>query len=224
MENGSRGRTLAVLVAALGFVAAGCGDDDDDDAGGDDVAVSEPGSEATEAPGASATTAAPATTAGPRSPDAQAYVDAMIRSFDNSAPEELQINRGQAQCLAPLWVEAIGPDRLAEAGVAPRDFAADDDVDLSVVGLTEEDGGEMYDAFAACDVDVKRLFVQSMATEQQLSAEDEACLEGAFAEDLLRRIMITTFVEGEDALDQDQELRGEMFAVFADCPGLVPED
>jgi hypothetical protein len=215
-------RTLAMLIAVLGVVAAGCGDDDDD-AGGDDVEVSEPESEGTEAPVAPATTGASASTAGQASPDAQAYVDAMIESFDNSDPEELQINRGQAQCLAPRWVETIGPDRLAEAGIQPREFA-DDDVDLSTVGLTEEDGGEMYDAFAACDVDVKGLFVESLATEQDLSPRDAQCLEGAFEEDLLRRIMITTFVEGEEALDQDEELSGELIGVFAECPGLVPED
>jgi hypothetical protein len=198
MQNGSMPRTLALLIAGAAVVlAAGCGDDDDDDAGGDDVEVSE---------------------------EAQPYVDAMIESFDNSDPEELQINREQAQCVAPRWVETIGPDRLAEAGIEPRDFAEEGDVDLTTVGLSDEDGGEMYDAFGACDIDVKNLFVESMTTEQELSEEDAACLRDAFPDDLLRRIMITTFVEGEDALDQDEELSGDLFGVFAECPGLVPED
>ena len=192
-------RTLALLtVAAVAVGIGGCGGDDDDDASGDgdDVEVSE---------------------------DAQPYVDAMIESFDNSDPDELQIDREQAQCLAPRWVEAIGPERLAEAGIEPEDFSSDQDVDLSTVGLTEDDGNEMYDAFEACGIDIKNVFVQSMATDEELSAEDAECLEGAVDDDLLRRILVTTFVEGEDALDQDEELTGELFAVFAECPGAAGE-
>jgi hypothetical protein len=197
--GGSIPRTLALLmVAALAGSIVGCGDDDDagEDAGRDDVEVSD---------------------------DAQPYVDAMIESFDNSDPDELQIDREQAQCLAPRWVETIGPDRLAEAGIEPEDFSSDEDVDLSTTDLSEDDGNEMYDAFEACRIDIKNLFVQSMATDEELSAEDAECLEGAVDDDLLRRILVTTFVEGEDALDRDEELTGELFAVFAECPGAAGE-
>jgi hypothetical protein len=196
--GGSIPRTLALLmVAALAGSIVGCGDDDaGEDAGGDDVEVSD---------------------------DAQPYVDAMIESFDNSDPDELQIDREQAQCLAPRWVETIGPDRLAEAGIEPEDFSSDEDVDLSTTDLSEDDGNEMYDAFEACRIDVKNLFVQSMATDEELTAEDAECLEGAVDDDLLRRILVTTFVEGEDALDRDEELTGELFAVFAECPGAAGE-
>jgi hypothetical protein len=192
--GGSIPRTLVLLmVAALAGSIVGCGDDD---AGRDDVEVSD---------------------------DAQPYVDAMIESFDNSDPDELQIDREQAQCLAPRWVETIGPDRLAEAGIEPEDFSSDEDVDLSTTDLSEDDGNEMYDAFEACRIDVKNLFVQSMATDEELTAEDAECLEGAVDDDLLRRILVTTFVEGEDALDRDEELTGELFAVFAECPGAAGE-
>jgi hypothetical protein len=193
-------RTLALLtVAAVAVGIGGCGgdDDDDDDAGGGgEVEVSE---------------------------DAQPYVDAMIESFDNSDPDELQIDREQAQCLAPRWVEAIGPERLAEAGIEPEDFSSDQDVDLSSADLSEDDGNEMYDAFEACGIDVKTVFVQSMATDEDLSAEDTECLEGAIDDDLLRRILVTTFVEGEGAIEEDEELTGELFAMFAECPGAAGE-
>ena len=189
-------RTLALLMAAAVAVSiGGCGDDDDA-GGGDDVEVSE---------------------------EAQPYVDAMIESFDNSDPDELEIDREQAQCLAPRWVETIGPDRLAEAGIEPEDFSSEGDVDLSTADLSEDDGNEMYDAFEACGIDVKNLFVQSMANDEELSTEDVECLEGAIDDDLMRRILVTTFVEGEDALDQDEELTGELFAMFAECPGAAGE-
>jgi hypothetical protein len=153
---------------------------------------------------------------------AQPYVDAMIESFDDAPPDELQIDREQAQCLAPRWVEAIGVDRLKAAGIEPQDFSEQGDVDLTKVGLSEDDGNAMYDAFGECDIDVETVFVESFSAERDVSEEDKDCLADAMSDDLLRRIMVTTFVEGEDALNQDEELSGELFGVFADCPGLVP--
>ena len=50
----------------------------------------------------------------------------------------------------PAWVETIGTDRLAEAGIEPEDFSSEEDVELSTIGLSEDDGNEMYDAFDAC--------------------------------------------------------------------------
>jgi hypothetical protein len=213
-------KTLALLIAGAAVVfAAGCGDDDDDDAAGSTAGTTGGTS--------SRTTEASSGTTGPQSggtaggADAQAYVDAMIESFDNSDPDELQIDREQAQCLAPRWVEAIGADRLAEAGVEPRDFAEEGNVDLATVGLTDNDGNAMYDAFGECDIDIKTLFVESFSADRNVSEEDQDCLADAMSDDLLRRIMVTTFIEGEEALNQNEELSGELFAVFSECPGLV---
>jgi hypothetical protein len=207
-------RTLALVVAgAAALMVVGCGDDDD---------AAE--SQATTTASGAADSQAATTASDAADPDAQAYVDAMIESFDDSDPDELQIDREQAQCLAPRWVEAIGPDRLAEAGIEPEDFSSDQDVDLSTTGMSEDDANEMYDAFAACGIEVKTLFVESMATDRDLSEEDARCLQEAFPDDLLRRILVTTFVEGEEALDQDEELTGEMFGVFAECPGVADDD
>jgi hypothetical protein len=211
-------RTLALLIAGAGLAfAAGCSDDDDDD-GASNTEGGTAGSPTTAAP----TTAGSGSSGTAGSADAQAYVDAMIESFDNADPDELQINREQAQCLAPRWVDAIGADRLAAAGIQPRDFGAEGDVDLTEVGLSEDDGNAMYDAFGECDIDVKAVFVESFSADRDVSEDDKNCLADAMSDDLLRRIMVTTFVEGEEALNQDEELSGELFGVFADCPGLVP--
>jgi hypothetical protein len=120
-------------------------------------------------------------------------------------------------------VEIVGPDRLAAAGIQPEDFASEGDVDFSTVGLTEDDGNAMYEAFSECDIEIKRLFVEGMTAEQNLSEEDAECLGDAVSADLLRRIRVKTFVEGEQALDADEELAGELFGVFAECPGVVDD-
>jgi hypothetical protein len=33
--------------------------------------------------------------------------------------------------------------------------------------------------------------------------------------------MITTLVEGDEALEDDQELTGELLSVFSECPGAI---
>jgi hypothetical protein len=204
-------RTLAVLVAGAAVVlVSACGDDDDDSGA------------ATTAGGATGETTGETSGGTAGSADAQAYVDAMVESFDNADPDELQIDRDQAQCLAPKWVDTMGPDRLAAAGIQPEDFAAEGDVDLTTVGMTEDDGNELYDAMGECDIDVKELFVDGFASDRDLSAEDRECFSNALDDDLLRRIMVTTLVKGEEALNQDQELSGDLIGVFAECPGLVP--
>jgi hypothetical protein len=188
-------RRLALLVGAAAILlAAGCGDDDDDgDAG--DVEVSD---------------------------EAQPYVDAMAEGMVSSDDEgDLQLDQEQADCLAPRWVETIGVERLQGAGLEPDDFADDGDPDLSSLGLSEEEGGELYDAFGACDIDLKAEFIRSFTADQDLSDEDAECLGDAFSDDFLRRIMVTSLVEGDDALEEDQELTGELLSVFSECPGAI---
>jgi hypothetical protein len=189
-------RRLALLFGAAAIVlAGGCGDDDD--AGGGDVEVSD---------------------------EAQPYVDAMIAgmvSSDDDEDDDLQLEQDQAECLAPRWVETIGVDRLQDAGLEPDDFATDSDPDLSALDLSDEEGGELYDAFGTCDIDLKAEFIRSLTTEQNLSEEDADCLSDAFSDDFLRRIMVISLVEGDDALDDNEELTGELLSVFSECPGAI---
>src|SRR5262249_2836443 len=148
--------------------------------------------------------------------------DAMIESFDNSDPEQLQINREQAQCLAPKWVDTIGADRLNAAGIEPQDFSEEGNVDLTKVGLSEDDGNAMYDAMGDCDIDIRNLFVQSLAAGRSLSDDTVQCIDDALDDNLLRRIMVTVLVEGDQGLNQDQQLAGQMIEAIGKCPGLVP--
>ena len=36
-------------------------------------------------------------------------------------------------------------------------------------------------------------------------------------------MLVTTLVEGDDALNQDEELTGDLFELFAECPGAAGE-
>jgi len=187
-------RRTAVVMCMLGALVLGaCGDDDDDDGG----------------------------SAGDVSEEEQPYVDAMAASFQEGEEGGLVMSEEQAECIAPRWMDTIGLERLQEAGVEPADIGDDEDDELTSLGLSEEEGGELYDAFGECDVDVQGLFIDSLAEDSDLSEEDRDCLAQNFDDDLLRRVMVASLTEGEEALQQDDELMSEVFAVFSECPGAA---
>jgi hypothetical protein len=156
------------------------------------------------------------------SEDAQPFVDAMVEGLltgDEGA--EFSLDREQAECLAPRWVDIFRVERLTAAGLDPEDLASELDGDFASIGLSDEDGNALYDSFADCDVDVKAALVQTMAAQRDLSDDAADCLRETFPDDLVRRVMVTTFVEGDGAIEADEELTGELVGVFADCPGAL---
>jgi hypothetical protein len=212
-----------VLIGCAGLVLAGCGDDDD--ATSDEPAASDPADDAdeetddTDAPEATDDAEGDADDDG-ESVDEDDYVDAMIDSFDASDPDELQIDRGQAECLAPQWIEIIGVERMQENGIEPDDLREDSvDVELTEIGLTEDDGNALYDTFSDCDIDIRQIFIDSMSADadDEFTDEQRDCIGESFDDDVLRRIMVTTLIEGDDALDEDDELTGEIFALIGEC-------
>ena len=183
------------LVAAVGTALAlltGCGGDDDGEGATGDV-----------------------------SDEARPYVDALVESAENS-DSDVPFEAGEAECLAPRWVDILDPTRLEEAGIAPEDLAGSDDA-ITELDLTEEDGGALYDAMVECGVDVRDEFIAGIAEESDLSEEDRACLEEQFDDDFLRRIFVVVLTQGEDALQADQAFTSEVLSKFSECPGALPE-
>lgn len=199
------------LVALLGLTAlAACGDDDDSTAATTvPVAVSTSGSTAT-------TTGGTSESVGDASEDD--YVSAVAATLTKSGEDDLQLTQEQADCVAPKWIDTIGVDRLKDKGISPDEIGDDaDDGDLSQLGLSEDEGGELYDAFAACDVDIRQEFVDSLSSDEDLSEEAVACLDDAIDSDLLRRLMVTTITQGDEALDEDSELVSDFRTAIAPC-------
>ena len=73
----------------------------------------------------------------------------------------------------------------------PEDFGDDSDLDFSAIGLTEDEGNEIYDAFESSATSTSaRSSSNSLDAEQSLSDEDRECVEEAFDDDLIRRMMV----------------------------------
>lgn len=60
-----------------------------------------------------------------------------------------------------------------------------------------------------------------LVAEEDLSAEDAECVRDAFGEDLVRQLTISGLVEGDEELDPDDPLAGELVAALSQCPGLA---
>ena len=138
-------------------------------------------------------------------------------------PGDLQFEEGQAECVAPRWIEVFDPARLEEAGITPEELTASSDDPPTGLDLTEEDGGALYDAMVECGVDLREQFIGAIGEGGELSEEDQACLEEQFDDEFLRRPFVVVLTQGEDALQADEAFTSEMFSKFSECPGAVPE-
>jgi hypothetical protein len=168
---------IAAGAAALAIALAACGGDGDDD---DDATVSDP-------PGSGAVG------------DEQAYADAFTAGFQQGNADGVVIDADQAGCIGPRFVEILRVERLQEAGVVPADVATGADLDLSALGLDEDEGNDLYDAFGACDVDLRETLVGAMAADDSIDADARACFEDAFTDDVVRQFFVAAMVQGADA-------------------------
>jgi hypothetical protein len=156
------------------------------------------------------------------SAEAKPYVEALEKSMKEDDSGGMTLSDSQASCLAPKFVNTIGVDTLEAKGITPEDMGSDSDTDLSEMDLSEAQGGQLYDAFGACKIDVKELFISGMGSDSEMSADDKKCLEDNFDDALLKQVMVASLIKGEDALQSDQELMGKVLGVFSKCPGAVP--
>lgn len=210
---------LVVLAFAAPLLVVGCGS-----SGGDDKAS--PTTEKSD--GAKGESADSTTTTedqtedtepddgdAPVSGDAKAYVDAMAANLANSGEgDDLQLTEDQANCLAPRWVRTVGVDRFKEAGVSPQDIEDDSStIDFAEIKLSESDANKMYDAFGACDVNLRDMMMESMAGDDVPAAARE-CMEKVLTEDAIRKLMILGLTGQDDALDDPNNMPPELAGIM----------
>ncbi len=166
--------------------------DDSGDEGGDETTTTEGGDESGESVDVGA--------------DGQAYVDAMVASMGED--EEFPFTDGQAECYSTRFVDTIGVDRLQAAGITPEQMAGDDDtLEYTELELSLEEGNQIYDHLGDCGIDLRAMMMESFAaSDDDITPEMQACLEGVFTDENLRTLMVSSMVNGEDAMEGDPEL------------------
>lgn len=147
------------------------------------------------------------------SADAKPYVDAMVKGMqsDKSTP----LTDKQAECFASRFVDDVGVDALKSAGVDPASLASTDtSMDFKALNLTKAEGNAIYDNFGKCGINLREEMMKSMATDGELSVAAKACFETALTDDNLRKIMVTSMIKGDAALENDPELSAVMGALM----------
>jgi hypothetical protein len=152
------------------------------------------------------------------SEEGQEYVDAIVASNDDS-----ELTDEENECFARAFVDAVGVDEL-QGAVTPDEIREDPQRSPEEFGITLDD--DQADAFwedvNEC-MDVRAAFVEGLTEGEDMSQETVDCLEDAIDDDLLKRVLVTSLMQGDDALQEDQELMGDLIGVLGDCPGAVTE-
>ncbi len=234
-----RFRVLAVsLAAALTLVSAGCGTEGK----GDDTATDgKKGTTTTVASNDGTTTVddGPVDTTEPTDDDpfvpsggddaeAGPYIEALKRSMhaSNDEDEDFQLTDGQIDCMSPRFIDVLGVDRLKENGVTPADLESGEAMNFAELNLNEKEGNALYDTFGECDIDLNEMMMTSMAADEEMTPEMKTCMEGVFTDENLRKLMVATMTQGDDALENDPlmaQLMGCAFMGMEDMGGGTGE-
>jgi hypothetical protein len=152
------------------------------------------------------------------SEDGQEYVDAIVASNEDS-----ELTEEENECFARAFVDAVGVEQL-QGAVTPDEIREDPESSPDEFGITldEDQADALWEDVNAC-MDVRAAFVEGLTEGEDMSQETVDCLEGAIDDDLLKRVLVTSLMEGEDALEEDQELMSDLIGAVGDCPGAVTE-
>jgi hypothetical protein len=152
------------------------------------------------------------------SAEGQEYVDAIVASN-----EETELTDEENECFARAFVDAVGVEEL-QGAVSPDEIRANPESTPQEFGITLDD--DQADAFwndvNEC-MDVRAAFVEGITQGENLSEETVNCLEGAIDDDLLKRVLVTSLMEGDEALDEDEELMSDLIGALSECPEAIIE-
>jgi hypothetical protein len=152
------------------------------------------------------------------SDEGQEYVDAIVASSNES-----DLTDEESECFARAFVDAVGVDQLHDA-VTPDEIREDPQSSPSEFGITLDDAqaDAFWEDLNDC-MDVRAEFVEALTAGENVSDQDVECLERAIDDDLLKRLLVTSVMEGDEALEDDEELRADLIDAFNECPGALPE-
>jgi hypothetical protein len=147
---------------------------------------------------------------------AQPYVDAVSRSLKGD--EEFPVPDDTADCIGAAVVDAVGVERLEEAGITPRDFEEAEDFDDLGIELTDDDVDRLGSSLADCDL--ADAITQGFATELPgLTDSDLECISEGIDDDALGDAMAQGILGGDDV--EPEDVVGPVLDGLKDCPDAV---
>jgi hypothetical protein len=132
---------------------------------------------------------------GGRSAEEREFIDAVIEDF--SSGESFPLDRRQAECFGTAFVDAIGYERLEDAGVSAAEFVDADTVEDLGIEPPEGLNDDVADALDDCDT--KPALADSLLEEIPLAGEERRCLRDGIVDDpAFADILARVFVGTED--------------------------
>jgi len=179
MPGGLVRKFFALLfVIALALAAVGCSSDGSDGAGDKKT-----------------TTTAAESDQDVASLTADDYEAALVANLSTGNEDEgaLVMEQAKAECLAPLWLDAITVDVLQANDVTVEQIS-DPSFSSGKLGLEEAQGQAMVDGFDECDVDVAALLAQSFSLG--LEEEQQACVAENIDPEMVDALLVKAFSTG----------------------------
>ena len=149
-----------------------------------------------------------------------AYVEAVADAMREVEDTDFPIDDDQADCLAPRWVDAIGYETLLDAGVTPEVLGGSEDGDTTAEfeDVVDRPRAErLVDAFGDCGIDLESFFYDGLASDGSTTPEQVDCIRDRLPDGFIRELLITSMDGGEDALDADPDLSGQLTGAFMAC-------
>ena len=142
----------------------------------------------------------------------------MVKSM--TAEEDSPINKEESRCFSEGFIDVVGLDKIKEAGTAEQFADQSEDLQFKKLDLTRDQGGEIYDQFEECGVDLRATLLNELLKDDKMSAEAKSCIEKAVSDAKLREFFITLMISGENALQKDKDSG----RVMSDLMGCMMRD
>lgn len=148
--------------------------------------------------------------------DGQPYVDAMVASMLED--EDFPLTEADAECFSSRFIDTIGADRLQDAGITPEAMAGEaNDMEFPELGLSEDEGNELYDHFGDCGIDLREVMLQSFAEDEDMTPGMQSCMETVLTDENLRTFMVVAMVQGEAAFEDEDSPAAEVMGGLMGC-------
>jgi hypothetical protein len=142
----------------------------------------------------------------------QEYVEAIAATMES---EGSPMSTSERECVAETVVDVMGLQAF-RAEVSAEELASDPEVSLRDHGVVpdERQASDVYAGMTDC-VDVRALMGETLTA--QVGAELAGCVLEAVDDALLERLIVGSFVDGEEYLETDPELDRDFAAAVGPC-------
>ncbi|HEX2575410.1 MAG TPA: hypothetical protein VHK88_03615, partial [Aquihabitans sp.] len=151
-------------------------------------------------------------------PDEDAYVESMVAALEGREDFGLPMDREQAECIGPRWIDALGVERMAEAGLDPEGLDGEDPDGVFDELVGRPEASDMVDALTDCGLDLERAFFEGLSDDGSIRADQVDCLVDALPDGTVEQILVVSLADGEEGLDAEPGLGDPLTEAAAACP------